>query len=92
MSNGQNIVCRLYHKPLSTLGRPLNTVDINTRQPAKAAVERSDVCAVPRAGVISEAMLALVLGEAMMEKFGGDHIKEIKANFQAYIKSQEKSS
>jgi chorismate synthase len=54
-------------------------------------VERSDICAVPRAGVISEAMLALVLGQAMTEKFGGDHIDEMKRNFSAYIKSQEKS-
>jgi chorismate synthase len=91
MSNGQDIVCRVYHKPLSTPGRPLDTVDIATRQPAKATVERSDICAVPRAGVISEAMLALVLAEAMMEKFGGDNINEMKANFKAYIKSQEKS-
>jgi chorismate synthase len=91
MSNGRDIVCRVYHKPLSTLGRPLETVDIATRRPAKATVERSDVCAVPRAGVISEAMLAFVLAEAMTEKFGGDHIKEMKANFKAYIKSQEKS-
>jgi chorismate synthase len=91
MSNGQDIVCRVYHKPISTLGKPLETVDIATRRPASATVERSDICAVPRAGVISEAMLALVLGQAMTEKFGGDHIDEMKRNFQAYIKSQEKS-
>jgi len=91
MSNGQEIVCRVYHKPLSTLGKPKETVDIASRRPAPATVERSDICAVPRAGVISEAMLALVLGEAMTEKFGGDHINEMKGNFQAYIKSQEKS-
>jgi chorismate synthase len=92
MSNGQDIVCRVYHKPISTLGKPLETVDIATRQPAPATVERSDICAVPRAGVISEAMLALVLGQTMSEKFGGDHIDEMKRNFQAYIKLQEKSS
>jgi chorismate synthase len=91
MSNGQDIVCRAYHKPISTLGKPLETVDIATRRPAQATVERSDICAVPRAGVISEAMLALVLGQAMTEKFGGDHIDEMKRNFSAYIKSQEKS-
>jgi chorismate synthase len=91
MSNGQDIVCRAYHKPISTLGKPLETVDIATRRPASATVERSDICAVPRAGVISEAMLALVLGQAMTEKFGGDHIDEMKRNFSAYIKSQEKS-
>jgi chorismate synthase len=91
MSNGQDIVCRVYHKPISTLGKPLETVDIATHQSAQATVERSDICAVPRAGVISEAMLALVLGQAMTEKFGGDHINEMKRNFSAYIKSQEKS-
>jgi chorismate synthase len=90
MSNGQDIVCRVYHKPISTLGNPLETVDIATRQPAPATVERSDSCAVPRAGVISEAMLAFVLGEAVTEKFGGDHIIEMKRNFDSYIKSQEK--
>jgi chorismate synthase len=88
MSNGQNIICRVYHKPISTLGNPLETVDMATRKPAKASVERSDICAVPRAGVIAEAMLALVLGEAMMEKFGGDNIKEMKRNFSAYIKEK----
>jgi len=91
MSNGEDIVCRVYHKPISTLGKPLETVDISTHQSAPATVERSDICAVPRAGVISEAMLALVLGQAMSEKFGGDHINEMKRNFSAYIKSQEKS-
>ena len=91
MSNGEDIVCRVYHKPLSTLGKPLETVDIATRRSAPTTVERSDICAVPRAGVISEAMLALALGQAMTEKFGGDHIDEMKRNFQAYIKSQEKS-
>jgi chorismate synthase len=86
VSNGEDIVCRVYHKPIATLGKPLDTVDLVTHQPARATVERSDVCAVPRAGVIAEAMLALVLGEAMIEKFGGDHIKEMKRNYDAYIK------
>jgi len=90
MSNGEDIVCRVYHKPISTLGSPLRTVDIKTHKPASAIVERSDVCVVPRAGVISEAMLALVLGEAMLEKFGGDHINETKRNFSSYIESLEK--
>ena len=89
MSNGEDIVCRAYHKPISTLGVPVETIDIATRQSAPAAVERSDICAVPRAGVISEAMLALVLGEAMMEKFGGDHIGEMKRNFSSYTQSQQ---
>jgi chorismate synthase len=88
VSNGQNIVCRLYHKPIATLGNPLETVDMATHKSAKASVERSDICAVPRAGVIAEAMLALVLAEAMMEKFGGDSIEEMKHNFNAYIKEK----
>jgi chorismate synthase len=88
MSNGENIVCRVYHKPIATLGKPLETVDLATHKPAKATVERSDICAVPRAGVIAEAMLALVLGEAMIEKFGGDHINEMKRNFSAYLKEK----
>jgi len=91
MSNGEDIICRVYHKPLSTLGVPVKTVDIASRRSALTTVERSDICAVPRAGVISEAMLALVLGEAMLDKFGGDHIDEMKRNFYAYIKSQGKS-
>jgi len=91
MSNGEDIVCRVYHKPISTLGNPAKTVDMATHQPASATAERSDICAVPRAGVISEAMLAFALGQAMTEKFGGDHIDEMKRNFDSYIKSQEKS-
>ena len=87
MSNGEDIVCHVYHKPISTLGSPVTTVDIETHQQTSAVAERSDVCVVPRAGVVSEAMLALVLGEAMLEKFGGDHIDEMKRNFNAYIES-----
>jgi chorismate synthase len=86
VSNGEDIVCRVYHKPLSTLGVTVKTIDIASRRPVPTKLERSDVCAVPRAGVISEAMLALVLGEAAMEKFGGDHIAETKRNFSAYIR------
>ena len=89
MSNGEDVICRVYHKPISTLGSPPRTVDIKTHETALAIVERSDICVVPRAGVISEAMLALVLGEAMVEKFGGDHISEMKRNFSSYIKSLE---
>jgi chorismate synthase len=81
ISNGEDIVCHIYHKPISTLANPLPTIDIKTRQPALSAIERSDICVVPRAGVVSEAMLALVLGQAMIEKFGGDHIEEMKRNF-----------
>jgi chorismate synthase len=85
ISNGEDIVCRVYHKPISTLANPLPTIDIKTRQPALSAIERSDICIVPRAGVVSEAMIALVLGQAMIEKFGGDHIEEMKRNFNGSI-------
>ncbi len=87
MSNGADIVCRVYHKPVPTMGIPAQSVDIHTHQPAAAAKERADVCVVPRAGVIAEAMLALVLAETALEKFGGDHIKETKRNLSAYLKS-----
>jgi chorismate synthase len=86
MSNGQDIVCRLFLKPLATIGKPLPTVDIATRQPAVADVVRSDVCAVPRAGVVAEAMMSLVLGDCLLEKCGGDHIDETRRNLQAYLK------
>ncbi len=87
MSNGEDIVCRVYHKPLSSLVAAVKTIDIASHRPVPTTVERSDVCAVPRAGVISEAMLALVLGEAIIEKFGGDHVAEMKRNLSAYIKA-----
>lgn len=85
ITNGEDIICRVFHKPISTLAQPLNTVDLKTKQPEKALIERSDVCVVPRAGVISESMLAFVLADAMLEKFGGDSMGEIKQNFTAFI-------
>jgi chorismate synthase len=87
MSNGRDIVCRLFLKPLATTGTPLPTVDIATGQTAAADVVRSDVCAVPRAGVVAEAMMSLVLGDCLLEKCGGDHIEETRRNLQSYIKS-----
>jgi len=89
MSNGEDILCCVYHKPISTLGVPIKTIDIATHRSAPTTVERSDICAVPRAGVISEAMMALVLGQAVIEKFGGDHIDEMKRNFHSYTQSQQ---
>ena len=82
MTNGQDVVVRGMLKPISTLRRPLESVDLATREPALAAYERSDVCVVPAAGVIGEAMVALVLAGAMLEKFGGDSIEETKRNFE----------
>ena len=84
MSNGQEIRVRGFLKPISTLRRPLESVDLETREPAKAAYERSDVCVVPAAGVIGEAMVAIVLAKAMLEKFGGDSLGETKRNFDGY--------
>jgi chorismate synthase len=72
-------------KPLSTLRRPLQSVDVLTKQPSEAAFERSDITAVPAAGVIGEAMLAVVLANAMREKFGGDSIEEMKRNYDGYV-------
>jgi len=72
ITNGQDVVVRGLLKPISTLRRPLESVDLPTREPALAAYERSDVCVVPAAGVIGEAMVAMVLAQAFLEKFGGD--------------------
>src|SRR5579872_772164 len=85
MTNGQDIVVRGFLKPISTLRRPLESVDLETRQPALAAYERSDVCVVPAAGVIGEAMVALVLAQAFLEKFGGDSLGETRRNFEGYL-------
>jgi chorismate synthase len=84
MTNGQDILVRGFLKPISTLRRPLESVDLVTREPALAAYERSDVAVVPAAGVIGEAMVAIVLAQAMLEKFGGDSLQETKRNFAAY--------
>jgi chorismate synthase len=85
MSNGQDIVVRGMLKPISTLRRPLESVDLTTREPALAAYERSDVAVVPAAGVIGEAMVAIVLVGAAIEKFGGDSMREMKRNFEGYL-------
>ena len=71
-------------KPISTLRRPLESVDLETRDPEKAAYERSDICVTPAAGVIGEAMVAMVLAQAMLEKFGGDSLLETRRNYDGY--------
>jgi chorismate synthase len=86
VSNGEDIVVRGYLKPISTLRRPLGSVDFATREPVKAAYERSDVCVVPAAGVAAESMVALVLAGCAMEKFGGDSLIELRRNFEGYRK------
>ncbi|MGH9720253.1 MAG: chorismate synthase [Bryobacteraceae bacterium] len=85
MTNGEDVMVRGFLKPISTLRRPLESVDLATREPALAAYERSDVCVVPAAGVIGEAMVAIVLAQAFLEKFGGDSLGETKRNFEGYI-------
>ena len=72
-------------KPISTLRKPLASVDLRDGSVAGAAVERSDVCAVPAAAVVGEAMVALVLADALLEKFGGDSVSELRRNFDAYL-------
>jgi chorismate synthase len=84
ISNGQEIRVRGYLKPISTLRRPLQSVDFATREPVKAAYERSDVCVVPAAGVAAEAMVALTLARCALEKFGGDSMTETVRNYQGY--------
>jgi chorismate synthase len=85
VSNGQEIRVRGYLKPISTLRRPLQSVDFATREPVKAAYERSDVCVVPAAGVAGEAMVALTLARCALEKFGGDSMTETVRNFNGYL-------
>ena len=84
MTNGQDVLVRGFLKPISTLRRPLESVDLVTREPALAAYERSDVCVVPAAAVIGEAMVAIVLAQAFLEKFGGDSLEETRRNFDGY--------
>jgi len=85
ISNGEEIRVRGYLKPISTLRRPLQSVDFATREPVKAAYERSDVCVVPAAGVAAEAMVALTLAKVALDKFGGDSMQETKRNFEGYL-------
>ncbi|HEY1263400.1 MAG TPA: chorismate synthase [Terriglobales bacterium] len=85
VSNGQEIRLRGYLKPISTLRRPLQSVDFASRAPVKAAYERSDVCVVPAAGVAAEAMVALTLARCALEKFGGDSMVETLRNFNGYL-------
>ncbi len=87
VTNGQDVVVRAFMKPISTLRRGLPSVDIETREPHRSAWERSDVTAVPACGVVCEAMLAVVLADAMREKFGGDSLAEMKRNFDLYVES-----
>ncbi len=85
MSNGEILRVSIAMKPISTVPKALDTIDVVTGEAAKAINQRSDVCAVPAAGVVGEAMAALVLAEAVLEKFGGDSVAETKRNFESYM-------
>jgi len=87
MSTGEVIRVRVAMKPISTVPRALDTVDVQTGEPAKAINQRSDATAVPAAGVVAEAMVALVLAEAAVEKFGGDSVDEMRRNAESYLKA-----
>ncbi len=90
ISNGMPVIARLSMKPIPTLKRPLRSVDIASHEPVEASYERSDVCAVPAASVIAEAMLSLVIAQAFLEKFGGDSIEETRANYNSYLRMLER--
>lgn len=85
MTDGMPIILRAAMKPIPTLRRPLRSIDITTKKPVEAAYERSDICAVPAAGVIGEAMVALTITDAFLEKFGGDSMKEIQQHYDSYV-------
>ncbi len=84
ITNGEDLIVRGYLKPISTLRRPLESVDFETKETVKAAYERSDICVLPAAGVAGETMVALVLARSLLEKFGGDSMEETRRNYQAY--------
>ena len=86
MTNGMPVILRVGMKPIPTLRKPLLSVDIVTKKLFSAAYERSDVCAVPAAAVIGEAMAALTIADAFLEKFGGDSKDEVQRNYHSYMK------
>jgi chorismate synthase len=87
ITNGEDIIVRSAVKPIATLASPLPSVDLRSGEVAKAHYERSDICVVPAAGVIAEAMLTIVLANACLEKFGGDNLKETLANYRNYLRN-----
>jgi len=91
MTTGEAIVIQAAMKPIATLMAPLSSVNIRTKAPAKASAERSDVCAVPSAGVIGEAVIAIELANAMIAKFGGDSLREMKRNYSGYLEQIKKA-
>lgn len=89
ISTGQVLRVKVAMKPISTVPKALDTIDVATGEAAKAINQRSDVCAVPASGIVAEAMTALVLADAVLEKFGGDSVQETKRNFENYIDTLE---
>jgi len=87
MSNGEILRVRAAMKPISTVPKALDTIDVRTGEAAKAINQRSDVCAVPAAGIVAEAMVALVLADAVLEKFGGDSVAQVARNYRTYLES-----
>ena len=85
MSNGEVLRVSIAMKPISTVPKALDTVDVATGEAAKAINQRSDVCAVPAAGVVGEAMMALVLAASVLEKFGGDSVEQTRRNYESYM-------
>ena len=84
MTTGEEVVIRAFFKPISTLGEPLDSVDLKSKRTTKAPVVRSDICIVPAGGVVCEAAVALVLADLVSEKFGGDSLREVLANLKSY--------
>ena len=87
VTNGEPIDLRVAIKPISTMKKPMQSIDLKTKEKTEAHYERSDVCVVPAAGVIGEAVVALTLAEAFMEKFGGDSMTELERNYRSYMES-----
>lgn len=85
MSSGAPLVVKVAFKPLSSLMKPLHSVDLKTKAETKGAIERSDVCAIPAAAVIAEAVVAFVIAQAFLDKFGGDSRAEITRNYEGYL-------
>jgi len=85
MSTGEVLRVRAAMKPISTVPRALRTVDVTTGEEARAHHQRSDVCAVPAAGVVAEAMVALTIADVVLEKFGGDSVRETRRNVESYL-------
>jgi chorismate synthase len=87
ISNGEDIIVKAAVKPIATLAKPLPSIDLRSGEKVKAHYERSDICVVPAAGVIAEAVLAIVLADACLDKFGGDNLKETLANYRNYLRN-----